>query len=528
MAAIETAIAAVTVFTDRARVTRRGAARLVAGEQTLAIENVPDSLDESSVRASGRGAGVKILGVEVTTNYITNAPEAKVADLQAQLEELQERDRALADEDAAQAARLHFLDKLSEAGGVSLARGVAYGKGNMESVVSLSDYLLREREAALARRRELAKGRRDLAREISALESQLGQLQNYTSYTRREIHVSVEAAAETEFELEVVYAVYNASWQPLYDIRLVESAVAVTYLANVQQQTGEDWPAVQLYLSTARPAVSHDIPELDPWYIDRYYPMPPPPPRGGMAMPMMAASMAPAQESEGMVSRKRVMADAPAAEVAQAEIESGGAAVTYKVARPVAVPADGSPHKTTVTALDLPAALDYVVVPKLAEEAYLRAKVRNISPFIFLPGEALIFHEADFVGRTSLETVAPSEEFEAQMGVDDRIKVERELTERQMGKAFIGNTRRTAFAYKITLTNHLATEAKVTLYDQLPVGRHEEIKSKLQNANPPPVEQSGLNILKWELVVPPGKKVEVSFAFSVEHPRDMQVTNLGV
>jgi len=64
-----------------------------------------------------------------------------------------------------------------------------------------------------------------------------------------------------------------------------------------------------------------------------------------------------------------------------------------------------------------------------------------------LPGAAAIFHEADFVGATRLSAVAPSETFEVQLGIDDRVKVERDLTARTAGKsAFIGNLKRVGWA----------------------------------------------------------------------------------
>jgi uncharacterized protein (TIGR02231 family) len=220
-------------------------------------------------------------------------------------------------------------------------------------------------------------------------------------------------------------------------------------------------------------------------------------------------------------------APAPPAEIAEATIESAGAAVTYRVARPVAVPSDGSPHRTSVTTLDFDARLDYITAPKLAAEAYLRAKVRNSSAFMLLPGTTSIFHEADFVGATRLETIAPNEEFDVQLGVDSRVKVERELTRRAVDKTLIGNTRRTQFAYKITLTNLLAAPARVTLLDQLPVTRHESIKIKLLEATPKPAEQSDLNILRWEFDLAPQEQREVVFAFSVEHPRELAVQGLG-
>jgi uncharacterized protein (TIGR02231 family) len=217
----------------------------------------------------------------------------------------------------------------------------------------------------------------------------------------------------------------------------------------------------------------------------------------------------------------------PAAKIAEATVESGGAAVTYRVARPVAVPSDGSPHRTAVTTLDLSARLDYVTAPKIALEAYLRARVKNSSAFVLLPGWANIFHDADFVGRTHLETIAPNEEFEAHLGVDDRVKVERELSGRAVDKTLIGNTRRTQFSYTITLTNLLASPARITTFDQLPVSRHEAIKVKLQDAAPRPAEHNDLNILTWELELKPQEKRTLFFAFTVEHPRDMTVIGIG-
>jgi uncharacterized protein (TIGR02231 family) len=458
---------------------------------------------------------------------VTRPPEALLAELQGQLEALQEQDRALIDADAVEAERLEFLKALRESGGAELAKGIAYGRSSIEAVDSLAGYLARERDAALARRRTLAQQRRDLAREIEAVRARLARLQLGGQPERREIRVAVEAAAETDLDLEVIYATWGASWEPNYDIRLIEADVTLTYLAQVRQQTGEEWPAVQLALSTARPAISATIPELTPWFIDALRPIAPPAPM--QAAPRMRAMAAPqaAGAADTMMLNSALADEALVAEVAQAKIESTGAAVTYRVARPVAVPSDGSPNRTTVTVLDLGAQLDYVTAPKIAAEAYLRARIKNSSAFVLLPGWANIFHGDDFVGRTYLATIAPNEEFEAQLGIDERIKVERKLSGRTVDKTLIGNTRRTQFAYTITLTNLLAAPARVTILDQLPLSRHEAIKVKLQDVVPKPAEQSDLNILKWELTLKPQEKRELSFAFSVEQPRDMHVVGLG-
>jgi uncharacterized protein (TIGR02231 family) len=532
MTPVNAPIIAVTVFTDRARITRRGTARLTPGEHSLAIEGLPTTIEADSVRASGRGAGITILGAEVATQFVTKPPEALVADLLRQLEQLQESDRALADGDAVEAERIEFLRALRAAGGADLAKGLAYNRASLETVEALAGYLMRELEAAQTRRRAIGQQRRDLAREIEAVRARLNQVQHGQQQERREIRVTVEAAAEADLDLEVTYAVWGASWEPSYDIRLAaDSSVSLSYLAQVRQQTGEDWPAVHLALSTARPAVNATIPELHPWYIDILRPKPPPMPM--MATRAMAAPAAAAPQAFGgadmemMALMDEAPAAPPAAKVAEATVESSGATVTYRVARPVAVPSDGSPHRTAVTTLDLGARLDYVTAPKIAAEAYLRARVTNNSAFVLLPGWANIFHDADFVGRTYLATIAPNEEFEAQLGVDDRVKVERELSGRTVDKTLIGNTRRIQFSYTITLTNLLATPARITVLDQLPMSRHEAIKVKLQDAAPKLAEHSDLNILTWELELKPQEKRSLFLAFVVEHPRDMTVVGIS-
>ncbi len=51
---------------------------------------------------------------------------------------------------------------------------------------------------------------------------------------------------------------------------------------------------------------------------------------------------------------------------------------------------------------------------------------------------------------------------------------------------------------------------------------------RIDPASPQPTEQDRLNVLTWEMDIPKGEKREIQFGFSVEHPRDMAITGLGV
>src|SRR4029077_7356081 len=163
-------------------------------------------------------------------------------------------------------------------------------------------------------------------------------------------------------------------------------------------------------------------------------------------------------------------ADQPEAAVLMAEPgDAVGAGLVYRVQRPLAVPADGGPHKTSIGRFGLDAALDHLAVPAPAAAASGRATVTNPSPLLLLPGPARVFHGPQFVGETSLPTVAAGEEFELQLGVDEQIQVERALRRRSTGKAVIGVFRTKNMAYEITVENHRAGPTKVSVHDRIPV-----------------------------------------------------------
>ena len=526
---LEAPIVAVTVYVDRARITRRGRTHLSAGEHTLVIANAPDTIDPESIRSSGRGRDVRILGVDMITRYVTDVPDRDMAELEKLLLDLQDKEATLNDQDTAAYDHFKLLESLRDSSGPRFARALASGKSNIDAFVPVTKYLSDELNNIYERRRAIAIQKRELAKQIEVVQNQLTQDAPALSRTWHDIEVTVDASSDTDIELDVVYAVSQCSWAPLYDIRLVDNQVTLTYLAQVTQRSGEDWPAVDLALSTARPSTRMALPKLSTWYLSKYVP-PPPVMHKTMMRPAMSMLVAPApmQSSGAAPEDNFALADAPEAEFSIAEVESTGTAVTYKVMRSVAVPSDGTPHKTVVGTASLSATLDYVIVPKVATEAYLRARIINSSALILLPGRAQVFHGTEYVGSMQLaRTIAPKAEFEAQLGIEDRIRVERELVERSTTKTLVGNIRRITIGYKLKLTNNLAASAHIVVTDQIPVSQSEDIKIRLQDAQPKPTEQNEKGMLKWEFDLSPQGSRELPFTFVIEYPRDATLTGLG-
>jgi uncharacterized protein (TIGR02231 family) len=118
------------------------------------------------------------------------------------------------------------------------------------------------------------------------------------------------------------------------------------------------------------------------------------------------------------------------------------------------------------------------------------------------------------------------QEYKAFLGVDERIKVSRELAASEVDKKFIGDKRRLHYAYRIKVQNLRDGQEKIIVSDQIPVVRHEDIKVRLDMAEPKPTKQTELGILEWELDLEPGEERAIRFDFNVEHPRSLAVVGL--
>jgi uncharacterized protein (TIGR02231 family) len=533
MPELETTITEVTVFPDRARVTEQGKVELAAGSHRLEISGLPLVLLPESLRAAGRGtARARLLGVDVAKTYYEEAPAEEIAALEKRIEELADQDKALADQEEVLATKMSSLQALAGEAGTSMARGLAYGKTSLETTKELLSFTQEELDQTAASQREVAVKRRELGKELEVLQAQLADRRSAQPRSRYKATMEVEVEAEGELEVELIYLVTKASWRPLYDLRLSEQGetprLGVTYLGEVSQNTGQDWGGVALSLSTARPALAATLPELSPWYVDVFRPMPRRQVRRALA-PGVAAVPAPPETGVelGLMEEEKERAPEPVEmEAVEAEVTEAGPALTFIAPRPANIPGDGSPHKITLANFGLEPELDYVTAPRLVSHAYRRAKVKNSSEYTLMAGKAAIFHQEEYVGTTPLENIAPGGEFELFLGVDDRLTVEREMVATEVEKRFIGTRRQLRYGYKIEVQNLKAGPEKLLVYDQIPVARHEEIKVKLESARPKPTETDELGISQWQLSLEPGEKRTIRYDFTIEHPRDMSVTGL--
>ncbi|MCC5635762.1 mucoidy inhibitor MuiA family protein [Nostoc sp. CHAB 5844] len=528
---VSTQVVAVTVYSDQALVKRRGVVSLTGVEKELVITSLPVTLETDSVRVSGTGTvGVSLLGVRSDRIYTTEPVAERVAQLTRQIQQIEAEKRNLQAQIDALALQARFIEGLREKTEEPFAQSLSRKNLSLSETLDFLNFLGSQYSEYAIASGDCHSQQQELDKQLEVLHATLHNIQTPHPKESFSLVVGVEVAGEGEFELEVSYIVNRASWTPLYDLRVDSKSqtVHLSYLAEVTQNTGEDWLDVALTLSTAKPGLGTLPPKPEPWYIDILRPsiarqraLPRP------SLPTIAAIPA----AEG------IFPETPeeSANYALIPIENVGAAVskegsvvTFKLNGGGNIPSDGTPHKTTIFNDNYPCTFDYVAMPRLVSFAYLQAHVKNSSDgATLLPGKANIFRDSVFVGATRIENIAPGQEFILNLGIDEGLKIERSLVERLVDKKVIVNQRRTTYAYRVTITNLLNQEASLKITDQLPVSHNEQIKIRLTRIQPQ-IQLGEMGILEWELNVLPQERREIYYQFTVEHPPELTVVGLDI
>jgi len=532
-------IDAVTVFPMGAEVTRVAKVQLEKGEHTLLFQDIPASAVDGSIRVEGTASGKLEIG-SVDTRRLSvpqadgeaNATERRQVEIE--LEALRdERARLDAQVQGAETQK-QLISNLAQlptrpapATGAERSEDwttvlALIATGSAEAQKSIQDAQLRMRETD---------------RKIQDLEKKLGEITPRRT-ERTEAKVFVVAQSALEADITVRYQVSNASWTPLYDVRLATGAKTVapkidlSRRASISQKTGEAWDNVAVTLSTTRPAAGAAAPELRPLIVDfepEFKPAPrpeaataPAPTTAGRAMEAPADAMAQEEsEADGLgVSpqayrlKKAIVVERPA-DVVQASFHA-----LYAVPGRLVIPETGEAKRVQLGAEVIEPQLTIRTVPKVDPKAYLYAKFTLPKGSPLLPGPVSLFRDGTFVGTGRLPILSPGEEHELGFGVDDLVRVRHAVTAETRGESGLISTSRTdSRNFTISVKSMHERSVALAVFDQVPVSANQEIKIDLTGQAPTKQNvDDKRGVVVWEGKLDPDQEQTIEFGYRVSWP----------
>ncbi len=209
------------------------------------------------------------------------------------------------------------------------------------------------------------------------------------------------------------------------------------------------------------------------------------------------------------------------------DVKAKDLSTTFELNTKNTIPSDNSPHKVTIAINNLPIEFSYTSIPKIIQKVYVKGRVGNKNDYPLLAGEINVFVDNDFVNRSYLNTVVPTDTLELALGIDESIKCEKIFKNKFVeSKGLFEGSKQITYEYEIKVTNNRKTEESIAVFDQLPVAMNEKIKIELIT---PPVEEKNLNQNKeiiWNLKLNPGEVRTLPLKFTVESPNNINVFGL--
>jgi len=504
-------IESVTVYQGVAKVTRSYAVDLPAGSgATLRFSGLPASLDQSYVQVSvSEGAALTLGMVTCDSDFKEADKSPALLALEAKLRDLDTRRKALSGEREAALALARSRVALVD----SINRGLA--ETGKPELIALSQNAYADAAAAVVTANASVAGideqlrllvlDADAAREV--LDKQMAREQATS------LKYSVEAvSAGGHTKGTISYYVPSPSWTPSYIVRAdtTKGTVAITYLAGISQNTGEDWNGVTLTLETSRPGAGAKPVEPSPIVLQQFTG----PVYGRSAsksLDYFEASAAPAPPP-------------PASAYNSVAVTSSLTGFRAEVKGIVSVLSSDNATVLTLMDRDIPTDFHTETIPLSAETAYLVGKAKNAFPLPILAGQMQAIVDGSTNGTGYFEETLPGDELTMGLGVNQNVVVERKVvTEKGKNSGIFGGRRVEERSYVNKITNNMSVPQRIVVRDRLPITRDDKIEVKLlQPAAAKPDTETGL--FDQEITLQPGQSIELPTQFKVSYPGDWKIT----
>lgn len=192
--------------------------------------------------------------------------------------------------------------------------------------------------------------------------------------------------------------------------------------------------------------------------------------------------------------------------------------VDFEINTPYTIKSDNKNYTVDMEFYDLPAFYQYYCVPKIDKDAFLIANIVDWEKYNLLEGEANVFFEDTYVGKTLMDVRYASDTLEISLGRDKKVSVNREKIKDFTNKQFIGNKKEETRAWKTTVKNNKTQSINMIILDQVPVSTIEEIEVSVQN-NSGAKQDSETGEIKWEFELKPNDKKDFELKYSVKYPK---------
>lgn len=204
------------------------------------------------------------------------------------------------------------------------------------------------------------------------------------------------------------------------------------------------------------------------------------------------------------------------------EKEEKQTSVEFDIKIPYTLKSGGKTTAVEISRSELPANYEYVCIPKADKDVFLVANIPNWQQYTLLDGEASIFFEDNYLGKTIIETEGDKKNLQISFGRDKNIKVTRESFEdRRMKKIFSGKVEERR-SWKVDVVNNKNAAVNISIVDQIPVPNTSEIELIAEELSNGELNEDTGEV-KWTVKLAPSAKKEFVLQYKAKYPSSYNI-----
>lgn len=192
--------------------------------------------------------------------------------------------------------------------------------------------------------------------------------------------------------------------------------------------------------------------------------------------------------------------------------------VEIEIETPYSVKSNGEKLIIDLKKYEIDALYEYYAIPKLDKDAFLMARIINWDQYSLLEGEANLYFEDAFVGRSILDAKSLQDTLSISLGRDRSIVISREKNEQFSKRKVLSGNIQESKGFRIIARNKKSQPIKLTLFDQVPVSIIDDITVTLVELSKAKLDKK-TGQLTWELEIEPQQQKEINLQYEVKYPK---------
>ena len=194
----------------------------------------------------------------------------------------------------------------------------------------------------------------------------------------------------------------------------------------------------------------------------------------------------------------------------------------FDIKQLLTLPDGGKTTTTEIVRHQLPASYEYRGIPKIDKESFLVADATDWQKLNLMEGEANVYFDNSFVGKSILDPNVSSDTLHFSMGRDQSIRVQRTKVSESSTRRFFGSNQEQTLKWRITVKNNRQESVNIIVFDQAPISRNTSIEVIMEELSDGQYDKK-TGIIKWPLQLQPGEQRDLILQYKVKYPKNRRL-----